>query len=101
MGKYYENAKANSDIIDSLGFLCHEAVGKITMTALEIKKKEDQKGNMVDDDSLRIGLFVKPPGEQTPLQPRHIQEAYRILQRRPNPLMNFRAGISRTDVVLI
>lgn len=64
MGKYYET-KANSDIIDSLGFLCHEAVSTITETALKIKRNEDARIQMDPTASsfpVIQGLFQKPPG---------------------------------------
>ncbi|KAJ3309631.1 Transcription initiation protein spt3 [Boothiomyces sp. JEL0838] len=103
MSKYYDT-KANSDIIDSLGFLCHEAVSTITETALKIKKQEDERNSILPQENTGgkvYGLFQKPPGEQTPLLPRHIQEAHRILQNKNSPLHNFRNGIARNAVNLI
>ncbi|KAI8901380.1 transcription initiation factor IID, 18kD subunit-domain-containing protein [Globomyces pollinis-pini] len=105
MSKYYES-KASSDIIDSLGFLCHEAVSAITETALEIKRQEDIRKAISPESNatsgeLFYGLFQKPPGDATPLLPRHIQEAYRILQNNPNPLNNFRNRNTRSGIKLI
>jgi transcription initiation protein SPT3 len=101
MSKFYDT-KANSDIVDSLGFLCHEAVSTITETALRIKKREDarmqENPNRVSGELIQ-GLFQKPPGNQTPLQPRHIHEAFRTLQQKYNPLRQ--AGIVRNTVRLI
>ncbi|KAG0232879.1 Transcription initiation protein spt3 [Actinomortierella wolfii] len=52
------------------------------------------------DDELP-GLFSPPPSEQTPLQPRHIREAFRRLQRAPLPIKNYNGGLARTKVSLI
>ncbi|KAJ3331680.1 Transcription initiation protein spt3, partial [Kappamyces sp. JEL0680] len=72
----YCDTKGSSDIIDSLGFLCHETVGTITEQALKIKKLEDEYGTRFEA-SQEVGLFCKSGGERTPLLPRHIHEAYR------------------------
>ena len=98
----FYDAKGRSEIIDSLGFLCHEAVGKITETALLVKEKEDESGRYLDKkDSHTIGLFRKPAGERMPLLPRHIQEAYRLLQMRTNALHNFKGSSQRRPIILI
>ncbi|KAF9428107.1 Transcription initiation protein spt3 [Podila epigama] len=47
------------------------------------------------------GLFSLPPSEQSPLQPRHIREAFRRLQRAPLPIKNYCGGLARTKVSLI
>ncbi|KAF9583977.1 Transcription initiation protein spt3 [Lunasporangiospora selenospora] len=47
------------------------------------------------------GLFSPPPSEQSPLQPRHIREAFRRLQRAPLPIKNYNGGLARTNVSLI
>ena len=97
MSKYYDS-KANSDIIDSLGFLCYEAVSKITETSLMVKRQEDERNSLkptVKDGEVFKGLFQKPIGNQRPLQPRHILEAYRLLQMKSHPLQNFQRTINR------
>jgi hypothetical protein len=70
---------------------------------LAIKRKEDarltENPSRAESGEIIHGLFKKPPGNQTPLQPRHIHEAYRILQQNSNPL--HRAGIIRNTVRLI
>ncbi|KAF9947840.1 Transcription initiation protein spt3, partial [Modicella reniformis] len=53
----------------------------------------------VDEDI--PGLFSPPPSEQSPLQPRHIREAFRRLQRAPLPIKNYQGGLARTKVSLI
>lgn len=61
----------------------NELVGTITETALRIKALEDENEALVDrgtDTVVHGGLFAKPAGERTPLLPKHIHEAYRILQ---------------------
>ncbi|KAL1922357.1 uncharacterized protein VTP21DRAFT_9896 [Calcarisporiella thermophila] len=68
---------------------------------------EEGEGNNAvggDDEggkSSYMNLFSPPPSEQTPLQPSHIHEAFRRLQRSPQPLKNFRGGLVRTRVSLI
>jgi transcription initiation protein SPT3 len=90
-------------VIDSLGFLCHEALSKIVEVALKVKKTEDER--LVSDPEVPAGamyhgLFKKPPGQQKPLQPRHIQEAFRLLQRSNHALLKFRKGIVRNSISL-
>jgi hypothetical protein len=46
------------------------------------------------------GLFQKPLGDQKPLQPRHIQEAFRILQIKKGPLNVYKNGIVRKSISL-
>ncbi|KAF9100995.1 Transcription initiation protein spt3 [Mortierella sp. AM989] len=58
-------------------------------------------GEDMDVDENIPGLFSLPPSEQSPLQPRHIREAFRRLQRAPLPIKNFQGGLARTKVSLI
>lgn len=63
---------------------------------------EDVKsGDDMDLDDDIPGLFSLPPSEQSPLQPRHIREAFRRLQRAPLPIKNYNGGLARTKVSLI
>ncbi|KAG0350315.1 Transcription initiation protein spt3 [Gamsiella multidivaricata] len=58
-------------------------------------------GEDMDLDEDIPGLFSLPPSEQSPLQPRHIREAFRRLQRAPLPIKNYQGGLARTKVSLI
>ncbi|KAF9386472.1 Transcription initiation protein spt3 [Mortierella sp. AD011] len=58
-------------------------------------------GEDMDLDENIPGLFSLPPSEQSPLQPRHIREAFRRLQRAPLPIKNYQGGLARTKVSLI
>ncbi|KAG0306489.1 Transcription initiation protein spt3 [Dissophora globulifera] len=58
-------------------------------------------GEDMDLDEDVQGLFSLPPSEQSPLQPRHIREAFRRLQRAPLPIKNYHGGLARTKVSLI
>ncbi|CAO3574250.1 unnamed protein product [Mortierella alpina] len=58
-------------------------------------------GDDMDLDEDIPGLFSLPPSEQSPLQQRHIREAFRRLQRAPLPIKNYNGGLARTKVSLI
>ena len=103
------DSKPSDDVIDVLGFLTYEIVEWLTETALKIKTHEERSkktrpgdedpGQAVkrkstagqDDDNNGEGdengnkkgmsLFNKPANEVTPIQPRHIQEAFRLSQQ--------------------
>ncbi|RYP03386.1 hypothetical protein DL770_005988 [Monosporascus sp. CRB-9-2] len=86
------DSKPSDDIVDILGFLTFEMVQTLTEEALRIKEQEDlwkerSGGENASAGSkkrkLAQGLF-DPPGEgRTPVETRHIQEAFRRLQTRP------------------
>ncbi|KAI8322002.1 TFIID-18kDa-domain-containing protein [Martensiomyces pterosporus] len=124
----YLDTKLNDDIIDILGFLTFEMVSKITETALKIKKDlekaasdalciTDTGGKHAGDStessqpskrhrissarSTTVSLFSGPPTARTPLEVQHVQEAFRRLQRSPQPIRNFKGGLTRTRVSLI
>ncbi|KAG0043900.1 Transcription initiation protein spt3 [Gryganskiella cystojenkinii] len=61
---------------------------------------EDGSDAMDVDEDIP-GLFSLPPSEQSPLQPRHIREAFRRLQQAPLPIKNYHGGLARTKVSLI
>lgn len=84
-------SKPNDDIVDILGFLTFEIVQTLTEEALKVKEREDRekKGrggseNGNGDNSKKrkreTGLFDPPEEGRTPVEPRHIREAYRKLQ---------------------
>ncbi|KAJ3051706.1 Transcription initiation protein spt3 [Rhizophlyctis rosea] len=109
MAVYYDN-KPPADVMDILGFLGYEMVSKLTETALHVKKEQDlmdkrtkaqeeQGGNAILQNMDH--LFSKPSHGQTPVEPRHIHEAFRRLQSNTPPMSNFRGGLVRTGLSLI
>lgn len=85
--------RPNDDIVDILGFLTFEIVQTLTEEALKVKEQEDRgkKGRGASDDGEKTkkrkqetGLFDPPEEGRTPIEPRHIHEAYRKLQAIPN-----------------
>jgi transcription initiation protein SPT3 len=112
------DSKPNDDIVDILGFLTFEIVQTLTEEALRVKEAEDQwrkdNGQSGDDvhgfkEELRkrkreCGLFDPPEEARTPVQPRHVTEAFRRLQgkdRRTMAMKNFSRGMHRTPLKLI
>ncbi|EEH20155.2 hypothetical protein PABG_02414 [Paracoccidioides brasiliensis Pb03] len=84
--------RPNDDIVDILGFLTFEIVQTLTEEALKVKEQEDRgkKGRGASDDGEKTkkrkretGLFDPPEEGRTPIEPRHIHEAYRKLQATP------------------
>ncbi|KAG9228058.1 transcription initiation factor IID, 18kD subunit-domain-containing protein [Amylocarpus encephaloides] len=102
------DSKPNDDIVDILGFLTFEIVQTLTEEALKIKEQEDlgkEKSGGEQQGKKRkfTGLFDPPSEGRTPVEPRHIQEAFRRLQQRPNKqraLCNFTRGLNRTPLKL-
>lgn len=86
-------SKPNDDIVDILGFLTFEIVQTLTEEALKVKQREDRekKGRGAESDSgdnpkkrkRETGLFDPPEEGRTPIEPRHIREAFRKLQATP------------------
>jgi transcription initiation protein SPT3 len=94
------DSKPSDDIVDILGFLTFEMVQTLTEEALKIKDHEDAVakermgaegasggGDGGEDGKskkrkLVEGLFCGPSGGRTPVESRHIQEAFRRLQIR-------------------
>jgi len=105
------DSKPNDDIVDVLGFLTFEIVQTLTEEALKIKEQEDtyrEKMGVEDAGSKKrkaqTGLFDPPSEGKNPIEPRHVQEAFRRLQIRPNKsrsLRNFSRGLNRTALKLI
>lgn len=88
----YPDVRATEDIIDMLGFLAIETVRTLTENALRAKEVEDfsadnrygPNGSKAVGKRKRAGPFiVKDDEDLTPLQPRHVNEAYRRLQVSP------------------
>ncbi|KAB5535200.1 transcription initiation factor IID, 18kD subunit-domain-containing protein [Coniochaeta sp. 2T2.1] len=84
------DSKPSDDIVDILGFLTFEMVQTLTEEALKIKDHEDLLKSTAPDTAgtkkrklAQGGLFDPPSEGRTPVEPRHIQEAFRRLQRRP------------------
>jgi len=104
------DSKPNDDIVDILGFLTFEIVQTLTEEALKIKEQEDlykEKNGVEEQGNKRkapSGLFDPPSEGKTPVEPRHIQEAFRRLQARPKKsraMLNFSRGLHRTPLKLV
>ncbi|KAJ5664481.1 SAGA complex subunit spt3 [Penicillium longicatenatum] len=85
-------SKPNDDIVDILGFLTFEIVQTLTEEALKVKEREDHEKNRGGAETTgesakkrkrETGLFDPPEEGRTPIEPRHIREAYRKLQATP------------------
>jgi len=86
------DSKPSDDIVDILGFLTFEMVQTMTENALKVKEQEDLfKAQSGGDNAgvgskkrkLTQGLFDPPNEGTTPIEPRHVMEAFRRLQQRP------------------
>ncbi|KAI1152737.1 TFIID-18kDa-domain-containing protein [Nemania diffusa] len=90
------DSKPSDDIVDILGFLTFEMVQTLTEEAIKIKEHEDLwkerggsenpaggGGGNIKKRKLQQGLFDPPSEGKTPVETRHIQEAFRRLQSRP------------------
>ncbi|KAI9674174.1 MAG: Transcription initiation protein spt3 [Caeruleum heppii] len=119
------DSKPNDDIVDILGFLTFEIVQTLTEEALKVKEAEDlfkretgaataaAAAGGADTSSLKrkregttqaFGLFDPPEVGRTPIQPRHVEEAFRRLQQRGNKsraMTNFSRRLVRTPLKLI
>jgi hypothetical protein len=87
------DSKPSDDIVDILGFLTFEMVQTLTEEALKIKENEDQYRERTGENAGKKrklpgggGLFDPPSEGRSPVEPRHIQEAFRRLQQRPKKL---------------
>ncbi|KAJ1647607.1 Transcription initiation protein spt3 [Coemansia asiatica] len=65
------------------------------------QQQQDQKLTSAGSKSAAVSLFSGPPTAHTPLEVQHVQEAFRRLQRAPQPIRNFKGGLTRTRVSLI
>ncbi|KAI2620030.1 TFIID-18kDa-domain-containing protein [Hypoxylon sp. NC1633] len=96
------DSKPSDDIVDILGFLTFEMVQTLTEEALKIKEQEDLwkersggENSGTKKRKLAQGLFDPPNEGKTPVETRHIQEAFRRLQARPKKA---RAMLSGTNL---
>ncbi|KAI1493773.1 TFIID-18kDa-domain-containing protein [Biscogniauxia mediterranea] len=102
------DSKPSDDIVDILGFLTFEMVQTLTEEALKIKEQEDlwkERGGGENPKKRKLaqGLFDPPSEGKTPVEPRHIQEAFRRLQARPKKsraMLNFTKLQPRTNLKL-
>jgi transcription initiation protein SPT3 len=107
------DGKPSDDIVDILGFLTFEMVQTLTEEALKIKDHEDLLKERTGDNAagggekkrkLAQGLFDPPSEGRTPVEPRHIQEAFRRLQTRPKrarAMLNGSRQQQRTNLKLV
>ncbi|CCX05733.1 transcription initiation factor IID, 18kD subunit-domain-containing protein [Pyronema domesticum] len=101
-------AKPNDDIVDILGFLTFEIVQTLTEEALKVKEQEDavQKEQSMRNSKKRKReefLFHAQEG-RTPIEARHVVEAFRRLQT-PKPksraMRNYSGGVMKTRLSLV
>ncbi|KAL9623493.1 MAG: hypothetical protein Q9160_002173 [Pyrenula sp. 1 TL-2023] len=98
------DGKPNDDVVDILGFLTFEIVQTLTEEALRVKAAEDiynlknsaSTGGEGEGSKKRkregSSLFQVTEEGKTPVEPRHVREAYRRLQRIPAKYMFMRKG---------
>ncbi|KAF7509980.1 hypothetical protein GJ744_007294 [Endocarpon pusillum] len=105
------DSRPNDDVIDILGFLTFEIVQMLTEEALKVKAAEDlhnqRTSNTAGDSKKRKremgSLFEMPEEGRTPVEPKHVREAFRRLQAIPNKYKFMRQGYAgiRTPLRLI
>lgn len=105
------DCKPNDDLVDILGFLTFEMVQTLTEEALKVKEAEDmvKRGSGGENNASRkrkreSGLFDPPEEGREPVQPRHVQEAFRRLQHRNNKsraMRSFSRALYRTPLKLV
>ncbi|KAJ4347010.1 Transcription initiation protein spt3 [Didymosphaeria variabile] len=106
------DSKPSDDIIDILGFLTFEIVQTLTEEALRVKEAEDlykkSTGGGAEANRLKRkrerGLFDPPEEAREPVQPGHVQEAYRRLQRgnmKSRAMLNFTKSVHRAALKLV
>ncbi|KAL7273939.1 Transcription initiation protein spt3 [Rhizina undulata] len=100
-------AKPNDDIVDILGFLTFEIVQTLTEEALKVKEAEDQVLMQSREKSKKRKrekfLFHAEEG-RTPVEARHVEEAFRRLQTlRPKSraMRNFSGGVVKNRLGLV
>lgn len=105
------DSKPNDDVVDILGFLTFEIVQTLTEEALKVKAAEDlanKKANSGRGDAeaskkrKREGcsLFEMPEEGRTPVECKHIKEAFRRLQQIPKKYTYMRPGHAGTRTSL-
>ncbi|KAK2591800.1 Transcription initiation protein spt3 [Conoideocrella luteorostrata] len=98
------DSKPSDDIVDILGFLTFEMVATLTEVALKVKELEDVARAQSGADNagtkkrkLQQGLFDPPSEGKTPVEPRHVQEAFRKFQERPKKTRAMLIGTRMTQ----
>lgn len=109
----FTDSKPSDDIIDILGFLTFEIVQTLTEEALRVKDAEDlwKKSTGVAGETTQSrkrkregGLFDPPEEAREPVQPSHVREAYRRLQKtypKSRAMLNFTKLMPRTPLKLV
>lgn len=113
------DSKPSDDIVDILGFLTFEMVATLTEVALRVKEQEDTARAQTGADNnnssnaaaagtkkrkLQQGLFDPPSEGKTPVEPRHVQEAFRRFQERPKRMGAMLLGtrlVQKTPLAII
>lgn len=89
------DSKPNDDVVDTLGFLTFEIVQTVTEEALKVKAEEELRQRLLGvgggggDGGLSLEqkrkrecpLFEVPGEERSPIQLKHVQEAFRRSQQ--------------------
>jgi len=88
------DSKPNDDVVDTLGFLTFEIVQTLTEEALRLRAEEDARVRMLGMGAGGAGglsasqkrkrecpLFELPEEERSPIQLKHVQEAFRRSQQ--------------------
>jgi len=102
-------AKPNDDIVDILGFLTFEIVQVLTEEALRVKEVEEQVFSQNREKTKKRKrdkfLFDGPEEGRTAVEARHVEEAFRRLQKprsKSKALRNFGGGgVMKTRVQLM
>lgn len=105
------DSKPSDDIVDILGFLTFEMVATLTEVALKVKEQEDLARAQSGADKAgtkkrkhQHGLFDPPSEGKTPIEPRHVQDAFRRFQQRPKKsraMLNGTRLVQRTMLNII
>jgi transcription initiation protein SPT3 len=106
------DSKPSDDIVDILGFLTFEMVATLTEVALKVKEQEDVARAQSGADNagtkkrkLLLGGLFDPPSEgKSPVEPRHVQEAFRRFQHRPKKtraMLNLTRMVPKTPLNII
>ncbi|KAI5797742.1 transcription initiation factor IID, 18kD subunit-domain-containing protein [Geopyxis carbonaria] len=102
-------AKPNDDIVDILGFLTFEIVQTLTEEALKVKEQEDiaaesAKGRLVAKKRKREEFLFYAQEGRTPIEARHVSEAFRrlqVLRPKMRAMRNFSGGVMKSRLSLV
>jgi transcription initiation protein SPT3 len=108
------DSRPNDDVVDVLGFLTFEIVQTLVEEALKVKIGEDLVNNKLSQGRRDGGaskkrkregcsLFGMPEEGKTPVEPKHVREAFRRLQIVPKKYTFMRQGYAgvRTPLRMI